>query len=177
VYDLSDESPENLVDGNASGIISILQIIKPDLVVPANPMVPKQFVYQWMKILLSLPGTGKMPDNQRGAVKEFDQDTEGVLDGTGVPWGTGHGTKLYRLREGIERFLITDINNAAASSKAQSDIFIFGDILSTNASKFNHVPGGSNVLYMDGHVEFLKYPGLKAPVTKSFALTASGLTQ
>jgi prepilin-type processing-associated H-X9-DG protein len=24
---------------------------------------------------------------------------------------------------------------------------------------FNHVPGGSNVLYMDGHVEFLKYQG------------------
>ena len=23
---------------------------------------------------------------------------------------------------------------------------------------FNHLPGGANVLYMDGHVEFLKYP-------------------
>ena len=22
---------------------------------------------------------------------------------------------------------------------------------------FNHVPGGANVLYMDGHVEFLKW--------------------
>ncbi|MCC6487186.1 MAG: hypothetical protein IT364_06770, partial [Candidatus Hydrogenedentes bacterium] len=25
---------------------------------------------------------------------------------------------------------------------------------------FNHVPGGSNVLYMDGHVMFQRYPGL-----------------
>ena len=23
---------------------------------------------------------------------------------------------------------------------------------------FNHMPGGCNVLYMDGHVEFLRYP-------------------
>jgi prepilin-type processing-associated H-X9-DG protein len=23
---------------------------------------------------------------------------------------------------------------------------------------FNHVPGGGNVLYMDGHVGFVKYP-------------------
>ena len=22
----------------------------------------------------------------------------------------------------------------------------------------NHVPGGGNVLYLDGHVEFIKYP-------------------
>ena len=28
---------------------------------------------------------------------------------------------------------------------------------------FNHIPGGCNVLYMDGHVEFLKY-GTKPPV-------------
>ena len=31
---------------------------------------------------------------------------------------------------------------------------------------FNHVPGGSNVLYMDGHVEFLRYPS-KFPVIGS----------
>jgi prepilin-type processing-associated H-X9-DG protein len=31
----------------------------------------------------------------------------------------------------------------------------------------NHVPGGCNVLYMDGHVEFVKYPG-KMPVSYAF---------
>ena len=25
-------------------------------------------------------------------------------------------------------------------------------------ANFNHVPGGANVLYMDGHVEFVRYP-------------------
>jgi len=31
------------------------------------------------------------------------------------------------------------------------------DNLSTTAYTFNHVPGGSNILYLDGHVQFQKY--------------------
>ncbi len=75
---------------------------------------------------------------------------------------------VYRLREGIERFFITDINNPAASAKAQSDISVMWDSVwipartdtsEPGASYFNHVPGGGNVLYMDGHVSFVRYPG------------------
>jgi prepilin-type N-terminal cleavage/methylation domain-containing protein/prepilin-type processing-associated H-X9-DG protein len=73
------------------------------------------------------------------------------------------GTKtVYRYREGIERFFITDINNPAASAQAQSSISVMSDVVA-NAGKymqFNHVPGGANVLYMDGHVQFIKYPGV-----------------
>jgi prepilin-type N-terminal cleavage/methylation domain-containing protein/prepilin-type processing-associated H-X9-DG protein len=68
---------------------------------------------------------------------------------------------VYRLREGIERFFITDINNPAASAIAQSEVSVASDWLSSDVSDangFNHIPGGCNVLYMDGHVEFLKYP-------------------
>ena len=77
---------------------------------------------------------------------------------------------LYRLREGIERFLITDINNAAAGASAQSSVPVMLDIFSSGqyASKFNHIPGGSNVLYMDGHVEYLKYQS-RFPMTKWLA--------
>jgi len=70
---------------------------------------------------------------------------------------------LYRLREGIERFFITDINNPAASAQAQSEVAIMVD--DTNADvqlgggSFNHVPGGGNILYLDGHVSFVRYPG------------------
>lgn len=71
---------------------------------------------------------------------------------------------LYRLREGIERFFITDINNPAASAKAQSDLWIYFDAATTNVSQYNHVPGGGNILYMDGHVEFLRYPS-ESPLT------------
>jgi len=72
--------------------------------------------------------------------------------------GNGGSGTLYRLREGIERFLITDINNPAGSAKAQSEIFVYADKIQSDAKNFNHVPGGGNVLYMDGHVEFLKFP-------------------
>ncbi len=77
--------------------------------------------------------------------------------------GNGGGMILYRLREGAERFSITDIYNAAASAQGQSSIPVSIDSIaaaegSTNRiPRFNHVPGGCNVLFMDGHVEFIKY--------------------
>jgi prepilin-type processing-associated H-X9-DG protein len=76
----------------------------------------------------------------------------------------------YRLREGIERFLITDINNPAGSAMAQSELFVMQDDLqSANPDMMNHVPGGCNILYMDGHVEFERYPG-SLPVSRAWAV-------
>jgi prepilin-type processing-associated H-X9-DG protein len=80
---------------------------------------------------------------------------------------------LYRLREGIERFFISDINNAAASAVAQSDIFVCYDIVITDVTRFNHVPGGANAVYMDGHVEFHKYPS-EGPCTVAMAMLGMG---
>jgi prepilin-type N-terminal cleavage/methylation domain-containing protein/prepilin-type processing-associated H-X9-DG protein len=77
--------------------------------------------------------------------------------------GNGGGSTVYHLREGIERFLISDINNAAASAMGQSEIEIYWDTVTTDMShgvSFNHIPGGGNVLFLDGHVEFLKYEQL-----------------
>ncbi len=67
---------------------------------------------------------------------------------------------IPRLRIGIERFFITDINNAAASNQAASQIPVMWDEIAVYgaASTFNHVPGGGNVVFMDGHSEFLKWP-------------------
>jgi prepilin-type N-terminal cleavage/methylation domain-containing protein/prepilin-type processing-associated H-X9-DG protein len=79
---------------------------------------------------------------------------------------------LYRLREGIERFFITDINNPAGSSIAQSELAAYWDVLSENIQDFNHIPGGSNVLFMDGHVEFIKYPSEDFPVNWYMAVIA-----
>jgi prepilin-type N-terminal cleavage/methylation domain-containing protein/prepilin-type processing-associated H-X9-DG protein len=81
----------------------------------------------------------------------------------------GTDRKAYRFREGIERFFITDINNPAASAKAQSEIAVMWDVVSVNAEDFSHVPGGGNVLYMDGHVEFQRYPGIEHPVNATWA--------
>lgn len=74
----------------------------------------------------------------------------------------------YRIREGVERFMITDINNPAASAGAQTEVFLMNDDMSS-AANFNHIPGGGNVLYMDGHVEFIKYPG-KSPWSRAYVL-------
>ena len=82
--------------------------------------------------------------------------------------GDGETHNMLRLREGIERFFITDINNPAASAKAQSELSIMFDLVSTNVSEYNHIPGGSNTLYMDGHVEFQKFPG-EHPANRTFA--------
>jgi prepilin-type N-terminal cleavage/methylation domain-containing protein/prepilin-type processing-associated H-X9-DG protein len=78
---------------------------------------------------------------------------------------SGETVTAHYLREGIERFFITDINNPAGSAMAQSDLVVSFDdsrpssaTATINPKKFNHVPGGSNFLFMDGHVEFGKYP-------------------
>ena len=94
----------------------------------------------------------------------FNQNDDGSL----LP------STIYRTREGVERFFITDINNAAASAAAQSTIAVQLDawaptidprsgVVGTypagvkDLTAFNHLPGGANVLYMDGHVQFVKY--------------------
>jgi prepilin-type N-terminal cleavage/methylation domain-containing protein/prepilin-type processing-associated H-X9-DG protein len=82
---------------------------------------------------------------------------------------------LYRLREGIERFLITDINNPAGSAKAQSEIWILHDnVVAGSASQMNHLPGGSNVLYLDGHVSFVHYPG-QTPCSRAWAALSAAI--
>ncbi|MBI2434762.1 MAG: DUF1559 domain-containing protein [Candidatus Hydrogenedentes bacterium] len=90
---------------------------------------------------------------------------------SGAPLGNADSSTIYRIREGVERFLITDINNAAAAAKAQSELPVMWDAVTTTTSdsaQFNHVPGGANTLYMDGHVQFNRYPD-EFPATKTFA--------
>ncbi|MBI1320839.1 MAG: hypothetical protein GC168_18090 [Candidatus Hydrogenedens sp.] len=74
-----------------------------------------------------------------------------------VHGGIGKRTGFPRIREGIERFFITDINNPGASAKAQSGLIAMWDMIGETPDQFNHIPGGSNVLYMDGHVAFVRY--------------------
>ncbi|MCC6697420.1 MAG: hypothetical protein IT365_17450 [Candidatus Hydrogenedentes bacterium] len=89
------------------------------------------------------------------------------------------------LKEGIERFLITDINNPAGAATAQSGVSVMWDTIRTSGTSgavseggkdFCHLPGGANILFMDGHVEFSKYPsddGSKYWVTSHALLSDS----
>ena len=123
---------------------------------------PVQLV-EWLFSLFMGLRPNVQNNNPAGFRAEVDRDRSVSM---GV--GNGSGNTIYRLREGIERFLITDINNPAASAKAQSDIFIMWDNVSSDVARFNHVPGGSNILFMDGHVEFKRYPG-EPPLTRTLA--------
>ncbi len=144
--------------------------------------------------ILNITGlSGNVPDQLFQAVTVFLSDllTENIvsaekriLGDLTVPFGLGNGggDTVYRLREGIERFLITDINNPAASAQAQSTIWIMGDNISAGVTSFNHVPGGANVLYLDGHVSFMRYqpdaPGpVNAPVANVFAVLDAAFEQ
>lgn len=96
------------------------------------------------------------------------------LDGLGA--GNGTSETIFRLREGIERAFITDINNPGAAAAAQSQVPAMWDTVSTQVMggnvEFTHAPGGSNIVFLDGHVDFIRYPG-KFPMSRSFAEVAT----
>jgi len=80
-----------------------------------------------------------------------------------VPEGKGTGGgKIHRLSAGAGRFLITDVT-----------VFQEGRPSSASAIPImwewptNHVPAAGNVLYLDGHIEYIRYPG-KFPMTERF---------
>lgn len=101
-------------------------------------------------------GSNSLTPSQAQACNQvFDNDIE--LNSPYEYQGNGASNKIYRLREGVERFMITDINNPGASAMAQSSLPIMFDQVATVITSFNHVPGGSNILFMDGHVEFQRY--------------------
>lgn len=84
---------------------------------------------------------------------------------------------IRRFREGVERFMITDVNNPGASNKSQSELVVMYDHIGPPMSSggyntYNHVPGGCNVLYMDGHVSFIRYP-TEYPASRVWAWIAT----
>ena len=103
-----------------------------------------------------------LPDrsNMDAILDVLESDITGVIT----------GETIFRFREGIERFFITDINNPSGSARAQSNIAVMWDKVSLRVEDYAHVPGGANVLYMDGHVEFVKWPSNDFPVNLALAI-------
>lgn len=133
-----------------------------DLASAVGTVVSEEFVNQIQAVIEAQSGPRYMTVNYYDKDIAYDDPVNGHIT-------------LYRHREGIERFLITDINNPGASAMAQSALPLVWDIAGTMVANFNHIPGGSNVLYMDGHVDFLRFPG-DFPVTRAFTVFIDSLT-
>jgi prepilin-type processing-associated H-X9-DG protein len=87
----------------------------------------------------------------------------GAYEDIPVPMGKGTGGQnvIYRIHEGVERLFITDISDPSGPARVQSGIPVMWE------RPGHHVPDGGNVLYMDGHVSFVEYPG-EFPMTPKF---------
>ncbi len=147
---------------------------------PPNPVLPRQVNAALYTVLSDASTVAYYECNIHGNAPGGDKDADLTQSGMNEPTGAGNGggNTVYRLRDGIERFLITDINNAGSANVAQSAVWIMFDLLSTSPAGFNHIPGGCNVLYMDGHVEFKKYdrtgePPVNAPMASFFGCMLS----
>ena len=179
MYDRCDNTPEYTADvSEYQAIISIIEnLLELDLNIPEDERLPVQFVEHWLALYVYIQPSElaqhamntNIYDFKFGPLPPLDNDTTHSELGN-KHCGNGGGDTIYRLREGIERFTVSDITSPESTTAAQSDIFVMFDVLSATAENFNHVPGGSNVLFMDGHVDFMKYPGAKAPVVRALAL-------
>ena len=82
-----------------------------------------------------------------------------------VPEGKGNngGSYIRRLRMGVDRFFVTDVREPIVTYNmpVPSTIPVMWEWPT------NHIPAGGAVLYLDGHVEFIRYPG-KFPMTERF---------
>jgi prepilin-type processing-associated H-X9-DG protein len=136
----------------------------PQLVGTINALVPQ---------LLSAMGAASGPAKAAAMSGVVNSDVTMPAGWEGL--GNGGGNTVYHLREGIERFLITDINNPGSANVAQSGLPIMFDLVAIDTASFNHIPGGSNVLFMDGHVEFSKYSVQGTGVANSLVANTIGM--
>ncbi len=171
VFDKIDNTAINTIAFSATGLPP-----NDDVNIPANAPMARQLVAA-LVAALSLTAPADQPATI-GDDYNFDDFPFSTMASfcdapTGPGCGNASGNTIYRLREGIERFLITDINNPGAVNASQSSVWVMADEIATVPSIFSHIPGGSNVLFMDGHVEFQKYPQNGAPINEPTAWVTS----
>lgn len=87
------------------------------------------------------------PEGLQGETFEYGEESE-------------RAQRLYPLKEGVERFFITDINDPAAGSNAQASLPVTWELPDPEE-------GGGWVLFMDGHAEWRPYPG-EFPMNEEF---------
>ena len=141
-----------------AAILSAFTLVGDPDQIPANPPTQgcRQVIAAVEYLFTSMDFVQGMLNHNGGAMAKY-VDNDIPLSGQYLNDGNGGSETVYRLREGIERFLITDINNPAAGAMAQSTLPVMFDQFAYIPTAYNHIPGGSNILFMDGHVEFQRY--------------------
>jgi len=92
--------------------------------------------------------------------------------------GNSGGDIVNRLTQGVDRFLIQDINTIFTGDETGASVIpLVWDQISTNITEFSHVPAGQNCLYLDGHVEFHRYDvnSTKFPFSPLYAAVNGGV--
>ena len=84
----------------------------------------------------------------------------------------GGGKVYYRMQVNMGPHFISDVNDAARGVVSDSQIPVLFDAFSDDGlARLNHMePPGGNILFLDGHVEFRKYPDKyhRIPYTPDF---------
>ncbi|MGC8844425.1 MAG: DUF1559 domain-containing protein [Candidatus Hydrogenedens sp.] len=179
VFDRMGDRAEDLVPINSLpsevqmfvNLIGNLNLTGDQLVPAQLPLAIAQMALNHPKGVAALQAANSHSAPSPDQIADLNNGVDGDVSGNLLAgYGNGGSNTVYRLREGIERFMITDINNPSATAQAQSSIFIMLDQLGTGGTTvlFNHIPGGCNVLYLDGHVEFIRYP-TKQPINQGVA--------
>ena len=112
-----------------------------------------------------LQGTALAKSGEKAAKADWVFDTQGQPD---IFRGS---TRAPRLGTGVERKLVKDPQDSRALESQRAQVAVMWDSWSTQSwpsgttsiAIFLHAPGGGNVLYLDGHVEFVKYTGGGSP--------------
>lgn len=139
-----------------------------------TPIEPVNEIWPDRKAVLDAKNAEFEPENKRRREVWEREAAAGIpLEKRSVPSTKGPGPALLYvgpdlsdlmicqpLREGVERFFITDIGNPAGAAETQTRIPVMMERPELHGD-------GGHVLYMDGHVEFVPYPG-RFPMTQKF---------
>lgn len=128
---------------------------------------------------LSFAYLGYAVKDQAGFAALVEARNRGLLDGSGKNIRVRDlDALIFPLREGVERFLITDINGASAFAQLEairSNIPVMVEIAGWKHKRSEETPRGAHVLYMGGHVEFVKLGTF--PVVPGVMDVLSGLAE
>jgi len=106
----------------------------------------------------------------------FEGEVDFMKDDLTIPGGhgPGGGNVFYRVRDGVPKYFLTETDDPSKGHVSEAQIpILYDSVAADDGSVFmNHIwPLGGNVLYMDGHVEYRRFPNSEVDVPYSLDVT------